>query len=75
LQIFSNIKDRPDYRRAYESNESGYYIDEQGRDTSVITFHTLPKWNLKIVQSMPRKDFIGETSNIIVATHCRHTSK
>ena len=68
LQIFSNIKDRSDYRRAYESNASGYYIDEQGRDTSVITFYTLPKWNLKIVQSMPRKDFIGETSNIIVAT-------
>lgn len=67
-QIFNNIKDKPGFRKAYESHVSGYYVDESESRNFVIAYYTLPNWNLKIVQVMPRKEIIGETSNILFAT-------
>lgn len=67
-QLFSNIKDQPKYEKAYESNGSGYYVDGSESGNFAIAHYTLPNWNLKIVQSIPRKEFIGETRNILFAT-------
>lgn len=67
-RIFSNIKERSEYRKAYANSDSGYYVDGSESGNYVIAYYTLPHWNLKIVQSIPKKEFIGETSNILFAT-------
>lgn len=67
-QINRNIIKESAFKKVYGDKESDYYVANLNGIKSIVAYHTLTNWDVKVIETIPLKDYTVEVRSIIIVT-------
>jgi two-component system, sensor histidine kinase YesM len=67
-EINKNIMNESAYREAFGDKNTDYYVTKLNGTDTIVAFHTLKNWNVKVIETIPLKDYTGEVHSILLMT-------
>lgn len=67
-EINKNLYSDPVYNQVFENDGSDYYVTNIGKVKTIVAYYTLKEWNLKIIETIPLKEYTGEVRDLFLIT-------
>lgn len=67
-KINKNLDSDPAYDPVFNNEGSDYYITKLGNIKTIVAYYTLKELNLKIIETIPLKEYTGEVRGLFLIT-------
>lgn len=66
--INENVYSDPSFNKVFSNDGADYYVTKLGSVKTIVAYYTLKEWNLKIIETIPLKEYTGEVRDLFVFT-------
>lgn len=67
-KINENLYSDPVYNHVFDNDDSNYYVTDIDKVKTIVAYYTLKEWNLKIIETIPVKEYTGEVRELFLIT-------